>query len=421
MSGQAEDVGAISGGNGRIGTGTGALPGAGRTRRRVSGMPVLTARDLVRRPGPVALPVAADRLSLWYSGRTALWQGLAWLGLGPGDRVLAPAFACGAEINVLLGAGLTVDYYRVGDDLVPDLDDLAGLSARPARAVLVTHYFGWAQPLDALLDFAAARGLWMLEDAAHAFYSADDRDRPLGSRGDIGIWSFNKTLAITDGAALVVRNPRGRTRGPGDHPDPWRVAGRMKALIEVASTCRHPVLTGLAKRWLLDPLVGSVKTIRGVSPERSGPGTLDPHRQRVAFAREQATWRMSGLARYMLSRALPRAEVIARRRANYERIREGLDGVRRARPFFRSLPPGCCPMLFPLLADDGPGLRTHLLAHGVVVERFGSFHEAVPWSRFPLETRLQQDLLLLPLHQGLDAGSVASLAAMVRGWDEQTR
>jgi hypothetical protein len=385
----------------------------------MTGTPVLTVGDLVRGPEGIRLPVPADRLSFWYSGRTAIWQGLAWLGLGTGDRVLAPAYTCGAEIDALLGAGLVVDYYRSGNDLTPDLDDLTRLCASPARALLVTHFFGVAQPMDALLAFAGAHGLRVIEDAAHGLYSTDEKGRPLGSRGDVGVWSFNKTLAVPDGGALIVNGGGREGPGSGERPSLLRVGGRMRWLVETAAAQQYPALTDTAKRWMLDPLVAWTKAL---DERRTVTGDASPARDRepFAFRHEQARWRMSTWARRLLARALPGESVVDRRRRNYTALEQGLQGAARARPFFPALPDGCCPLVYPLMTDDGPGLRAHLLAHGVFVYLFGFFHGAIPWPRFPLEVRLKRDLLLLPLHQGLDGDDMAHLAALVHGWERET-
>jgi hypothetical protein len=49
-------------------------------------------------------PSNARNLSFWYNGRAAIWNGVQRLGLKPEDRVLVPAYACGAEIDPLIKA-----------------------------------------------------------------------------------------------------------------------------------------------------------------------------------------------------------------------------------------------------------------------------------------------------------------------------
>jgi hypothetical protein len=48
----------------------------------------------------------------------------------------------------------------------------------------------------------------LIEDNAHGLFSQDNERRYLGSRGDLGIFSFRKTIALPNGAALVVNNTK---------------------------------------------------------------------------------------------------------------------------------------------------------------------------------------------------------------------
>ena len=106
--------------------------------------PVVSRAVRLRPPKPDPFPFGAPGVSYWHSGRAATYQGIRCLGLGSGARVLVPAYACGAEVDALVKAGMTPDYYHVSPDLSPDLDHVEALLAEPAQALLVTHYFGFA-------------------------------------------------------------------------------------------------------------------------------------------------------------------------------------------------------------------------------------------------------------------------------------
>ena len=96
-------------------------------------------------------PFNSDDISFWYKGRVAIWQGIQRLSLDPSEQILVPAYACGSEIDPLVQAGLKPLFYRIGPDLSPDMEDLERLCERPCRALWVTHYFGFAQPIRELL------------------------------------------------------------------------------------------------------------------------------------------------------------------------------------------------------------------------------------------------------------------------------
>ncbi|MEA2483253.1 MAG: perosamine synthetase, partial [Thermoleophilaceae bacterium] len=59
------------------------------------------------------LPYPLGECSLFARGRHAIRQAVHALGLRAGDRVLAPAWHHGAEIEALHRAGLQVDFYEL--------------------------------------------------------------------------------------------------------------------------------------------------------------------------------------------------------------------------------------------------------------------------------------------------------------------
>src|SRR5690348_9474853 len=93
----------------------------------IPAMPPLRLGGLLKRRGTYPFPFGRNGVSLWWNARAAIWQGVRCIGLELGDRVLVPAYCCGAEVDALLQAGLTLDYYRILPDLSPDLDHLDDL------------------------------------------------------------------------------------------------------------------------------------------------------------------------------------------------------------------------------------------------------------------------------------------------------
>jgi perosamine synthetase len=92
----------------------------------------------------------------------------------------------------------------------PNLDPAEiGRRAGPrTKAVLVVHYGGEPCDMDAVNREAKARGLAVVEDAAHAL-GATYRSRPAGALGDAAIFSFQaiKPLTTGDGGLLVCADP----------------------------------------------------------------------------------------------------------------------------------------------------------------------------------------------------------------------
>jgi dTDP-4-amino-4,6-dideoxygalactose transaminase len=353
-------------------------------------MPVVTAGRF-RSPGEeVPFPFGRENVTMWHCARTAIWQGVRRLGLAEGDRVLAPAYSCGSEVDALLGAGLTVDFYRILPDLRVDLDHVRELCRTPARALYVTHYFGFPQSMAEITSFAREHDLFVLEDNAHGLYSLDADGKPLGSFGDIGVFSFPKTLPVPDGGALVIRGARGNPSTADSESPAFRpVAGRIKFLLGQSLAARFP---------------GGKEASRDPDDRPSDPDPVAQRRilRRILFDPKRVRWRMSAVTRFLVDRAA-HAQIRDRRRRHWTALAGTVRGEREAVPLFRDLPNGCCPLFYPIRSSESCRLQRHLLDRGVESKRIWSFaHPAMPEGGFPFEEELRRSVIALPIHQDLE-------------------
>lgn len=373
----------------------------------ITAVPVLRPRLFCGRRTALPNPLCGKGVSFWYSARAAIFQMVKALGLGPGSRILAPAYSCGSEIDALLLAGLDIDYYRIGPQLAPDLADLAQLCRRPAQALYVTHYFGFAQPMAELTRFAQERGMLVLEDNAHGLYSTDEFGHPLGTLGDAGVFSLTKSLPVPDGGALCLRGEAPAHPPRSRRPRLRAMAGRMKYLVKESmqapprSSKRPASPAGDAAPRARRRAQPSVMDLIRLPPERSG-------------------WGISPVARFLFQRT-HHHDIPARRRENFNSLADmiGPGGSVRtgAKPIFSVLPPGCCPNFFPLVSDDPTSLHRHLRAHGVQTKRTWSyFHEVFPAEKFPFETRLKRSVVSLPVHQDLGREDMERIANAIALW-----
>jgi dTDP-4-amino-4,6-dideoxygalactose transaminase len=329
-----------------------------------------------------------------------------------GARVLAPAYVCGSEIDPLLKAGLVVDHYRIRPDLTPDFDHLTELCARPAQALYVIHYFGFPQPIEALLAFARMHQLLLLEDNAHGLYSALSDERPLGTFGDAAFFSLRKTLPVPDGGALVLRDRAAPQ--PTVRPSPFAVAGKVRFLAEQASAQRFPRGTPRVKRALMDPMVALVKAWRrdsGGTQVREGPDEV------LWLVPDRVEWRMSAVSRHLLLRTAHEA-VRRRRQLNYAALAAAFPERCDVVPLLPGLPRGTCPLFFPVRCGARTeALQRHLAKHAIGSKRFWSWmHPDVPIDRFPFEAALKREVLVLPVHQSLDEEDMGRLADTIATW-----
>ena len=128
------------------------------------------------------------------------------LEIGPGDEVLVPSLTFVATVNSVLYAGATpvfIDVESLDEPLISCADAAAKCTAR-TKAVVVMHYAGYLADGDVWRDFASARGLHLIEDAAHAA----GLDRP-SVFGDAAVFSFfgNKNMTTAEGGMVITRDP----------------------------------------------------------------------------------------------------------------------------------------------------------------------------------------------------------------------
>ncbi|MBE9636532.1 DegT/DnrJ/EryC1/StrS family aminotransferase [Salipiger mangrovisoli] len=184
---------------------------------------LLLSGDLFRYTAPEDAPVAllerefAALLGTKYalavsSCSAALFLSLKALDLPRGARVLIPGFTFAAVPSAVVHADCVPVLCEVGETYRIDLSDfeakLDGVSA-----VIISHMRGHTSDMDAILRLCDARGLPVIEDAAHSL-GTKWAGRNIGTLGRIGCFSFQSYklvnageggILITDDAELVAR------------------------------------------------------------------------------------------------------------------------------------------------------------------------------------------------------------------------
>lgn len=130
---------------------------------------------------------------------TGLHIAMAALGIRPGDEVLVPSFTWIATPNCVeyLGAKpVFVDIDLATFNVDPDLIERA-ITPR-TKGIIPVHLFGLAANMDAIMEIAKRRGLFVVEDAACGFDTWFD-GKHVGTFGEFGCFSFHPRKAITTG------------------------------------------------------------------------------------------------------------------------------------------------------------------------------------------------------------------------------
>lgn len=137
----------------------------------------------------------------------AIHLALMALGVGPGDEVISPTLTYCAAIHNILHVGATpvlVDSDSKTLNLVATLDDV--VTSR-TKAIIVMHFAGRCCEMDKIMDFARARGIFVIEDCAHAI-EARFQGESAGMIGDIGCFSFypTKNMTTIEGGMVITRD-----------------------------------------------------------------------------------------------------------------------------------------------------------------------------------------------------------------------
>lgn len=359
--------------------------GCGFPAAAVPVLPWLRGADLRWRAGPRPAPGRAGATVRSHAfGRHALHAALAAAGVGPGTRVLAPAYHCRTMIDGALALGASVDFYRLQADLQPDAADLlARLDApgHPVRGVIAAHFFGFAQPaLPALLAARPGLAELLVEDCSHVLMDGATATG-LGRLGRFGIASPYKFLPLPEGGLLwdnaggPLPTLPGRAGPVAELRAAWHTLQRMRppALPPSRPVDDSQPLPADAERLLAD----------GAPSGQFDATQLD--RPALAFSR----W----LARHV---DVPR--VAGRRRARYLQWLQASRRWAGVQPLHAALPEGTVPYMFPLLLQAPQRQFPALKRRAVPLGRW----DDMAVSDCPVATLYRSALVHLPCHQAID-------------------
>ncbi len=142
------------------------------------------------------------------SGTAALISAINALGVGPGDEVILPAWTWHSCYNAIVLAGGLPVFAEIDDTLNIDPADIEKKITPRTKVIMAVHLLGGLADLDPVMEIARRRKLRVLEDCAQCV-GGSHKGRPVGSIGDMGIYSFqlNKTITAGEGGAVVTSDP----------------------------------------------------------------------------------------------------------------------------------------------------------------------------------------------------------------------
>lgn len=374
--------------------------------------PVFGWASVCAPPAAAALPhlLRWPHQRLATSGRAALWLALRALQLPAGATVLLPSFHCETMVAPVLALGLLPAWFAIDERGLPQVDRLPD---EGAAAIVVAHYFGRAQSLAAVRQWCDARRVALIEDCAHCLHGIAG-ERPVGGWGDFAIASLTKFLPVPEAGLLVsAQRPL-----PPLLLTPAPLRRQLQALVDLLE--RRPArgwdgaLVGLWRRLRRRPATAVTRFAAAASEADAATLMAAADLARVGE-------RPSAIAAALV-RSLPLGGAMARRRANFQRLAQGLAGVPGTRLLWdprAAAAERAVPFVLPLWAEEPDGLYLAMRNAGLAVSRWNRRWPGTPSVPGDAGPGWSHHVLQLLCHQSLQASdidrTIAFIAAHQRG------
>ncbi len=215
----------------------------------------------------LAARMQVKHAQLVSSGTSALTVALASAGVGAGDEIIMPTFTFVASFESILAIGAVPVLVDIDDTLTLDPKAVEKAITDKTKVIMPVHMCGSMADLKALKAICVQHNLLLLEDACQAIGGSFE-NKPLGSYGDLGCFSFDyvKTITCGEGGAIITNNATykqnadhysdhghdhiGNNRGAEAHPFlgyNFRIS-ELNAAVGVAQIARLDEFLALQKR-----------------------------------------------------------------------------------------------------------------------------------------------------------------------------
>ena len=140
------------------------------------------------------------------SGTSALRVALAALDIKDGDEVITQSFTFVATVEAILESKATPVIAAIDDTLNMDPEDLERKISPKTKAIILVHMLGTPGYLDKIKAIADKHGVPLMEDTAWGL-GGSYQEKPLGTHGTLGTFSFDYAKAMTTGeGGMVITN-----------------------------------------------------------------------------------------------------------------------------------------------------------------------------------------------------------------------
>ncbi|MCM1960716.1 DegT/DnrJ/EryC1/StrS aminotransferase family protein [Acinetobacter modestus] len=142
------------------------------------------------------------------NGTVALDVALKALQIGTGDDVIVTSRTFLASASSIVTAGANPIFADVElDSQNISRRTIEAVLTPNTKAIICVHLAGWMCDMDPIMQLAAEKGLYVIEDCAQA-HGAKYKGKPAGSIGHIAAWSFCQDKIMTTGGegGMVTTN-----------------------------------------------------------------------------------------------------------------------------------------------------------------------------------------------------------------------
>jgi hypothetical protein len=308
-------------------------------------------------------------------------------------KVWLPDYFCKEPLILLRNNNIFLDFYPIKEDLSPDWDAIENdirKTSLPDIFILV-HYFGFSNQVDKARVFCDTYKIDLLEDAAHMLLPSK------GMGQSVVIFSPRKYLPIPEGGVLYI---------------PERFTDNSTE--DVSNSCKYKMVS----KWIVRRLTQRIMLIfhipwhkfkkflqRGVNNN----GQYISGKNSDAFP-DKYTLRLLSLIEQNLD------NVIEKRRENYVRLCQAVNGIKGVRILFPTLQDKVCPYMFPIIVEEGTDLIKRRLQYlGIPASSWPDLPDEVLETKDEHESAiwLREHILLLPIHQDLSEKQMEHFATVV--------
>lgn len=141
----------------------------------------------------------------------ALEMAAILLDVQPGDEVIMPSYTFVSTANAFALRGANIIFVDIRpDNMNIDESLIEAAITTKTKVIVPVHYAGVGCNMDAIMEIANRRNLYVVEDAAQGVMSTFN-NAPLGTIGHFGAYSFHETKNITsggEGGMLLINDER---------------------------------------------------------------------------------------------------------------------------------------------------------------------------------------------------------------------